>query len=136
MRDVVQDVEPGDALGGQQLGGVALRLLENRREHVAGVRLVAPGALDVHDGGLQHAPERHRLFRLALAAALVAFDRLVEERRQGLAQGRQIGAAGGENPFTVRIVQEREQQVLEREVRVLARDRFAERHGEDDFKRM
>ena len=136
VRDVVQDVQPGDALSGQQLRRVALGLLEDRREHVAGVRLVAPGALDVHDSRLQHAAKRHGLLRLALAAAFVALDRLVEVRRQGLAQGRQIGAAGRENPFAVGVVQQRVQQVLEREVRMLARDGLAQRHGEHDFKRV
>ena len=41
VRDVVQDVQPRDALAGEQLRRVALRLLEDRGEHVAGVRFVA-----------------------------------------------------------------------------------------------
>ena len=104
---------------------MGLRLLEDRREDVAGVHFVALRALDVQHGRLQHAAKRHRLLGLALAAALVVLDRLVEIRRQVLAQRRQIGAAGRENALAVRVVRERVQQVLEREVRVPARDRFA-----------
>ncbi len=50
------------------------------------------------------------------------------------AQRRQVRAAGGEDSFAVRIVREGVEQVLEREIRVTARDRFAERDVKNDFK--
>ena len=135
MRDVVQDVEARDALVGQEPRRVGLRLLKNRREDVAGVRFVPLGALDVQDGGLQHATKRDRLLRLSLCAAALALDRFVEVRAERAPQDRQVRAAGSENAFAFRIVGERVEQVLEREVRVPPRDRFAERNGEHEFER-
>ena len=113
---------------------MALRLLEDGREDVAGVRFVALRALDVQDRGLQHAAERHRLLGLLLGPAALALDRLVEVRAERAPQRRQVRAAGREDPLAVGIVRERVEQVLEREIRVPPRDRFAERDVEDDFK--
>ena len=49
------------------------------------------------------------------------------------AQLRQVGAAGGEDPLAVRVVRQRVEQVLERQVRVPARRRLAVRDREHDF---
>ena len=65
VRDVFEDVEPRDALLGEQLRGVGLRLLEDGGENVAGFDLLALRALHVQDRGLQHAAERGGLVRLA-----------------------------------------------------------------------
>ena len=121
MRDVLEHVEPRDALLRQQLRGVGLGLLQDRRADVAGLHFAALRALHVQHRGLQHAAERRRLLRLALLAALELFDRLAEVRVEVAAQARQVGAAGGENPLAVGVVRERVQQVLERDVRVPAR---------------
>ena len=104
---------------------MGFRLLQNRRQHVADVRLVALSALDVDDGGLQDAAEGRGLFRLVVLAARQLLDRFVQILVQLAAQRSQVGAAGGENPFAVGIVQQRVEQVFERQVRVAARDRFA-----------
>jgi hypothetical protein len=53
---------------------------------------------------------------------------------QGAAKRRQVRAAGGEDALAVGVVGEGIQQVLEREMRVPSRDRFAERDGEHEFK--
>ncbi len=119
---------------GQQLCRVALGLLENRREDVAGVRFVALCALDVQNGGLQNAAKRHRLLGLPLRSAALALDRLVEVRAERATQRRQIRAAGREDSLAVGIVREGVEQVLEREIGVPPRDRFAERDRENDFK--
>ena len=113
---------------------MALRLLENRREDVAGVGLVPLCALDVQNRGLQHAAKRHRLLGLLLGPAALALDRLVEVRVERAPQRRQVRAAGGEDSLAVGIVREGVEQVLEREIRVPPRDRFAERDVENDFK--
>ena len=133
MRDVVEDVETRDALVGQQLCRMALRLLENRREDVAGVRFVALRALDVQNRRLQDAAKRHRLLGLPLRPAALALDRFVEVRVERAPQRRQVRAAGREDALAVRIVRERVEQVLEREIGVPPRDRFAER---DDAARL
>ena len=71
-----------------------LRLLQNRREDVAGLRLLPLRALDVQHRGLQHAAERRRLLGLALLAARQLLDRLVEVGAEIAPQPGQIGAAG------------------------------------------
>ena len=134
MRDVVEDVEARDALVGQELCRVALRLLENRREDVAGVRFVPLCALDVQNRRLQDAAKRHRLLRFLLGPAALALDRFVEVRVERAPQRRQVRAAGGEDSLAVGIVREGVEQVLEREIRVPPRDGFAERDVENDFK--
>ena len=116
--DVFEHVEPGDALGGEQLRRVRLVLLQRCREHVAGLHFLAAGALDVQHRGLQDAAEGERLFRFLLLAARELLDRFLQVLVEILAQLRQIGAAGGEDPLAVRIVGERIEQVLEREVGV------------------
>ncbi len=114
---------------------MALRLLQDRREHVARIRLVASRALHVHHGRGQDTAKGHRLLRLAFSPALVPLYRFVEVGRDGPPQRRQIGAARREDPFAFGVVEQRIEQVLEREVGMLARDGFAERHRENDFKR-
>ena len=48
---------------------------------------------------------------------------------------REVGAAGAEDPLAVGVVRQRVEQVLERQVGVAPRDRFAERDVQDDFDR-
>ena len=112
---------------------MGLRLLENGGEDVADLRFLPLRALHVHDGGLEHAPERRRLFRLALLPARELFDRLVEVRAQVSAQQPEVRAAGGENALAVGIMGQRVEQMLECEIRVTTGDGFAERDVEDDF---
>jgi hypothetical protein len=133
VRDVVQDVQTADALVAQKLCRVALGLLHHRREHVADVRFVPLRALSVQNRGLQDPAERGGLFGIPIHPTTMSLDRLIEVGAERAAQRRQIRATRGENSFAVRIVREDVQQVLEREIRVSARHRFAERDGEHDF---
>ncbi len=127
MRDELEHVEPRDALLREQDRGVGLRLLQDRREHVADMRFVALRALHVHHGRLEHPAERGGLLRLPVAPAGQMLDRFVEVVVQLPPQHRGIGAAGGEDPFAVGVVQQRVEQVFERQVRVAPRNRFAVR---------
>ena len=133
MRDVLEDVEPRHALVGQQLRRVGLRLLQRRREHVSRLHFLPPRALHVQHGRLQHAAERHRLLRLFLLAARELLDVLVEVLVEIAAELRQIRAAGGQDPLAVRIVRQRVEQVLERQMRMTASRRLAVGDREDDF---
>ena len=137
LRDPVgnelQHVEPRDALLGQQDRRVRLRLLQDGGQDVADVRFVTLRALHVDHRGLQHAPERRRLLRLAIAAARQVLDRFVEVVVQLTTQRREIGAARREDAFAVRVVQQRVEQVLEREIRMAPRDRFAVGDVKDGF---
>ncbi len=135
VRDVFEDVEPRNALAREELRRVRLRLLQRRGEHVARLDFLPSGALDVQHRRLQHAPERHRLFGLFLLSARELFDVLVEVLVEIAPELRQIGAAGGEDALAVRIVRQRVQQVLERQVRVTPRRRLAIGDGQDHFQR-
>ena len=84
-------------------------------------------------GGLQHAAERQRLLRLLLLAARELLDRLLQVLVEIAAELRQVGAARREDPLAVGVVRERVEQVLERQVRVPPRGRFAIGDGQNDF---
>jgi hypothetical protein len=135
VRDEVEHVEPRDVLRFEQPGRVRLRLLQDRRQDVPGVDLGALGALDVEHGRLEDAPERRGLFRLALVPAPQLLDRRVEVLVELAAQPRQVGAAGGQDALAFTVVRQRVQQMLEREVGVTARHRFAVGDRQDDFDR-
>ena len=135
VRDVLEDVEPGDSLFGQQPRRIAFRLLEHRRQNVADLCLVALCALDVKYRLLQHPPECRGLLRFALLASCQLLNRFAKVGVKAPPQAPEIGAAGAENPFAVRIMGEAVQQMLERQIGVAPRHRFAERNVEDDFNR-
>ena len=124
VRDVVQDVEPGDVLRLQQLGRVGVRLLQDGGQHVPEKDLVLPGALDVEHRRLQDALKRQGLLRLALPA-LPALLEVVQERVERVPQRGQVAAAGGEDLLPFRIMRQHVQQVLEGQVRVPANRRLA-----------
>ena len=79
VREVLEHVEPRDALLGQQHRGARLRLLQDGGDQIADLRLLPLRALHVQHRRLQRAAERRRLFGLALLAARQRFDR----RRRG-----------------------------------------------------
>ena len=79
--------------------------------------------------------ERGRLFGLALPAAAHLFERGVEVLVELFAKLRQIGAAGRQDPLAFLVVRQGVQQVLERQIGVPARHRFAVGNGQDDFER-
>ena len=84
-------------------------------------------------GGLQDATERDRLRRVLLASTGELLDLFGQVGVQRLAQLGQIGAARAEDGLAVRVVRQRVEQVLERQVRVPTRGGFAVRDGEDDL---
>ena len=136
MGDVLEHVEPGDALVGEQLRGVRLVLLQRGGEHVARLHFLPSGALHVQHRRLQHAAERERLLRLLLLAAAELLDRLLQVLVEIAAQLRQIRAARGEDPLAVLIVRERVEQVLERQVRVTPRRSLRGRPRSERFPKL
>jgi hypothetical protein len=84
--------------------------------------------------GLQDPAKCDRLLGLPLLAAALLLERFVEVGPERSAKGRQVGAARREEALAFWIVRKRVEQVLERQVRVPARDGLAERNGENDFK--
>ena len=91
------------------------------------------GALDVEDRRLEHAAERERLLGFLLLTARELLDRILEVLVEIAAELRHVRAAGREDPLAVRVVRQRVEQVLERQVRVAPRGRFPVSDGQDDF---
>src|SRR5262249_20113753 len=77
VRDVVEHVEPRDALIGEELRRETLRLLKDRRQDVADRRFAPLSALHVEDRRLQNAPERSRLLRVAIGLASLSLNGLI-----------------------------------------------------------
>ena len=118
MGDVLEDVEPGNALPGEQLRRVRSVLLQGRRDHVARMNFLAAGALDVQDRRLEHTAERQRLLGFLLLTASELLDRVLKVLVEIPPQLRHVGAAGREDSLAVGVVRQGVQQVLEREVRM------------------
>ena len=78
VREVLEHVEPRDALFGQQRGRPRLRLLQDRRDQIAHLRFLPLRALHVQHRRLQRPAERRRLLGLALLSARQRFDRVVQ----------------------------------------------------------
>src|SRR5919106_5363819 len=74
VREVLEHVEPRDALFGEQRGGASLWLLQDGRDQIPNLRLLPLRTLHVQHGGLQRPAKRRRLFRLALLSARQRFD--------------------------------------------------------------
>jgi hypothetical protein len=131
--DVLEHVEPGHALRDQELRGIRLVLLQRRRQNVARLDFLAPGALHVQDRGLQHAAERERLLRLFLLAPAELLDRLLQVFVEVFPQLRQVGAARRQDALAVRVVRQGIEQMLEREVSVPPGGSLTIRNGQDDL---
>ena len=104
VREVLEHVEPGDALFGQQRRRPRLRLLQDGRDQIAHLRFLPLRALHVQHRRLQRSAERRRLLGLALLSARQGFDRVVQAVGDVSPKQRQIGAARGENALSVGIV--------------------------------
>ena len=133
VREVLEHVEASDALLGEERRGAGLRLLQNGRDQIADLRLLALRALDVQHRRLQRAAKRRRLLGLALLSARQGLDGFVQAVADRAAEQRHIGAARRQNTLSVGIVGDGVQQVFEREIGVAARHRLAERDMENHF---
>ena len=121
VADVIDGVVAGHVLLLQEIGGMALALGEDRDEHVGPGDLGPAGALDVDRGALDDPLEAGG--RGGLGAVDVRDQRVelfVEEGEDVLAQLVDLDAAGLHHPRGVRLVKQREQQMLERREFVLA----------------
>jgi hypothetical protein len=114
-------------------GATRFGLLKNGGEQVTRLHFLPLRALDVEHRRLQNSPERGRLLRVPFLPLPHLFDAVVEIAIEIAAELRQIGAAGAENAFAVRIVRQGVQQVLEGQIRVATRCGFAIGDGENGF---
>ena len=68
MGDELENVEPGDVLRGEELGGLAAWLLEDGGQDVTGLHFRPLRALNVQHGHLQHTLEGRGLLGLTFIA--------------------------------------------------------------------
>ena len=120
VADVVDRVVARHVLLLQEIGGVALALGEDRHQHVGAGDLLAAGGLHMDHGALDHALEA-----CGGLAVIAAFgDQIVQLglqiRREIALELLQIDVAGAHHRGGVLIVDQRQQQVFERGVLVVA----------------
>ncbi len=114
VRQVVDDVEPGDVLLIQEIHRVRVFFAEDRDQYVgAGDFLLARG-LHVVDRALQYPLEAQRGLRVAAVVFGQARHRGLNGLLQLAAQALGIGAAGFQHRLRRRIVEQGQQQVFDR----------------------
>jgi hypothetical protein len=124
MGDVVDDIDARDVLLLQQVHRLALLFAEQRDQHIGARHLVAPRGLHVKHRALQHALEAERGLGLALGILLRNHRRRgLDEFRQLAAQLDHVRAAGPQHLARGIVVQQRQQQVLDRHELVSTRPR-------------
>src|SRR5690606_27482894 len=117
VRDVVRNVEPDDVLEAQEVHGLRLLLAEDRDEHVRRGDLLAAARLHAEHRALEHAlkAERRLDVRVLGVVPAQARRRVVDELLQLAPQPPEIAAAGLQDLDDLRSVEQREQQVLDRD---------------------
>ena len=120
VTDVVDGVVAGHLLLLQEIGGVALALGEDRDQHVGAGDLLAPRRLHMDHGALDHALEAGGGLGILLAVGDQVFQLRLDIGDEVAAQLVEIDIAGAHDGGGVLIVDQRQQQVLERCVFVVA----------------
>ncbi len=116
VRDVIDDVETRHMLAIQKKHGVALFLAENRDEHIRDADLLLAAGLDVKHRSLQNALEAQRGLHLALLTFLQSRRGLVDVFLELLLELAEIAPAGTQDLPNFRRINDREQQVLDRQI--------------------
>ena len=120
VADVVDRVEARHLLLLQEEGGMALALGEDGDEHVGARHLLAAGGLHVHDGAMDHALEAGGGLGVAMRVEHERGQLVVEIAGELVAQQIEIDVAGAHDRRRVTVVDQRQEQMLERRVFVAA----------------
>ena len=134
VRDVVDDVEARHAALVQEIDGVRLLLAEDRDQHVGAGDFLLARRLDVQDRALDHALEALRRLRVGVRVRRQPRRVLADEIGQHAAQLVEVDAAGLQDFGGRRVVEHREQQVLDRDELVLLLPGLDKSHVEGDFR--
>ena len=125
VRDVLEDVEPADALLLEQVDGVRVALPRDGDQHVAGVELRAARPLHVPGRALQDPLEGGRL--LGILRGAEGFQRAVQVLLELALEQLEIGAAREQHLGGHLVTRHRVQEVLERDVLVPSSARLRDR---------
>src|SRR5882762_8056534 len=131
--DVVHHVETRDALLVQEIHGVGVFLAEDRDQHVGARDFLLARGLDVQDRPLDDALETQRRLGIDFLGARDRGGVRGDEVSERFPQLLDVGGAGAQHFRGRRIVQQREQQVLDGDELVPLLARLYERHVETDF---
>ena len=127
MGDVVDDVQARHVAAVEQEYRMALLLAEDRDQHIGDADFLFAARLHVEHRPLQHALEAERRLHLALLAFLELRGRLVDVLLQLLLEFGEVGSAGAQHFAHLGRVEDRQEQVLDREVLVTRLTRLVER---------
>ena len=120
VRDVLHRLEAGHLLLLQEEGGVALALGEDGDQHVGARDLLAPGGLHVHHRAMDHALKSGGGLGLARSLHEQGGELVVEVLGDAAPQLVDVDRAGLHDGRCVAVIEQREQEVLERGVLVMA----------------
>ncbi len=116
VADVVDRVVAGHVLFLQEIGGVAFALGEDGDQHVGPGHFLAARRLDVNDGPLDHALEPGGRLRILVPLVHQVLKLAFQVGGQAAAQLVDIDVAGPHDRRGVLVIDQREQQMLERGV--------------------
>jgi hypothetical protein len=133
VRDVVHDVQAGDALLVQEVDRVGVLLAVDRHQDVGAGDLLLARRLDVQDRALDDALESERGLGIDLAGAGDGRGVLHHEIGERLLQLVDLRRAGLQHLGSGRVVAQREQQVLDRDELVPLLAGLHEGHVQTDF---
>ena len=116
VADIGHRIEAAHVLLLQEIDGVAFALGEQSDEHVGAGHLVAARRLDVQDGALDDALESAGRRRIGRAVGDQGAKLVVEIMFDGRLQLVAVDAAGGHHLTGMLVVDQRDQQMLERRI--------------------
>ena len=119
VADIIDRVVARHVLLLQEVGGVAFALGEDRDQHVGAGHLLAAGRLHVDDRALDHALEAGRRFEILGAVGDQVLQLGFQIGDQAAPQLVEIDIAGAHHRRGVGIVDQRQQQMLERRIFVV-----------------
>jgi hypothetical protein len=135
MADEVDHVQARDALLVQVIHGVRILLAEDRHQHVGtgDFLLAVAGALHMHDRALDHPLESERRLRVRLRIGRQDRRVVGDEVLQALAQVLDVAGTRAQHFGRRRVVEERQQQVLDGDEFVPRLPGLHEGHVQTDF---
>ena len=120
VADIVHRVEAGHVLLLQEEGGVALPLGKDRHQHVGAGHLLAARGLHMSDGAVNHALEACCRLGVVVRIEHEPRELVVEISGELVPQQVDIDVAGAHHRRRVAVIEQRQEQMLERRIFVTA----------------